>query len=69
MGHLLFFFLVSIGSFLVLSYKLWKEEGVVFCRQKKERMCGGLGLYVFFGLYGKQETKLLLKMGCCLSRN
>ena len=27
MGQLLLFFLVFIGSFLVLSYKLWKDGG------------------------------------------
>lgn len=34
----------------------------------KKRNCGVLGHYVFLGLFGRQETKLLLRIRCCPSK-
>ena len=41
MGQLLLFFLVFIGSFLVLSYKLWKDGGGLsyLSLEKKKKAC------------------------------
>ena len=68
MGHPSLFFGVHwvLLSSVIQTLEGWRGS---FVGKKENGSVEGRTFKVFFGLYGKQGTKLLLKMRCCPSRS